>query len=185
LHGDRVNLRPLDDCDIEALATVLASPGVREWWGSVGEPEEAGEDLRNDGAAFAIEVDGALAGWLGFDEETHPDYRYASLDIFLAPPYQDRGLGRAALRLAARWLVSDRGHHRITIDPACANERAIRAYTTVGFCPVGVMRRYERGADGRWHDNLLMDLLADELVDEEAPGMVRTWLPPKRARGRA
>jgi len=25
------------------------------------------------------------------------------------------------------------------------------------------MRQYERGADGTWHDGLLMDLLADEL----------------------
>jgi aminoglycoside 6'-N-acetyltransferase len=30
------------------------------------------------------------------------------------------------------------------------------------------MRSYERGADGRWHDNLLMDLLAGELGD--SPG---------------
>ena len=32
------------------------------------------------------------------------------------------------------------------------------------FRPVGVMRRYERDADGSgWHDGLLMDLLAEEL----------------------
>ena len=30
---------------------------------------------------------------------------------------------------------------------------------------VGVMRNYERGVDGTWHDGLLMDLLADELTD--------------------
>ena len=40
-----------------------------------------------------------------------------------------------------------------------ANENAIRAYAKVGFRPVGVMRSYERNADGTWHDNLLMDLL--------------------------
>jgi aminoglycoside 6'-N-acetyltransferase len=28
-----------------------------------------------------------------------------------------------------------------------------------------LMRRYERGSDGEWHDGLLMDLLAGELVD--------------------
>jgi aminoglycoside 6'-N-acetyltransferase len=33
----------------------------------------------------------------------------------------------------------------------------------VGFRPVGVMRRYERGPDGVWHDGLLMDMLAGEL----------------------
>jgi aminoglycoside 6'-N-acetyltransferase len=29
---------------------------------------------------------------------------------------------------------------------------------------VGIMRQYERGPDGTWHDGLLMDLLADELI---------------------
>jgi aminoglycoside 6'-N-acetyltransferase len=32
----------------------------------------------------------------------------------------------------------------------------------VGFKSVGIMRKYERGPDGSWHDSLLMDLLADE-----------------------
>ncbi|MEU8157567.1 hypothetical protein AB0B94_28285 [Micromonospora sp. NPDC048986] len=32
------------------------------------------------------------------------------------------------------------------------------------FRPVGVPRRYERGADGRWRDGLLLDLLADDLT---------------------
>lgn len=36
---------------------------------------------------------------------------------------------------------------------------------SVGFRPVGVMRRNERDADGSgWHDGLLMDLLAEELT---------------------
>ena len=72
-------------------------------------------------------------------------------------------MGPAALGLAIAWLVGDRGHHRLTIDPACDNARAIAAYNAVGFRPVGVMRRYERGADGSFHDNLLMDLLAEDL----------------------
>jgi aminoglycoside 6'-N-acetyltransferase len=29
------------------------------------------------------------------------------------------------------------------------------------------MRAYERGPDETWHDGLLMDLLAEELVDPE------------------
>jgi len=164
LGDERLTLRPLDERDLDELTAVIDRPGVREWWGTPRERETAREDLRNDGGAFAIEVAAALAGWLGFNEESEPDYRHASLDIFLAPPFQDRGLGPAALVLAARWLVDHRGHHRLTIDPACENERAIRAYARVGFHPVGVMRRYERGVDGAWHDNLLMDVLAEELT---------------------
>jgi mannose-6-phosphate isomerase-like protein (cupin superfamily) len=47
------------------------------------------------------------------------------------------------------------------IDPALDNGRAISCYRKVGFRPVGVMRRYERGPDGTFHDGLLMELLAD------------------------
>ena len=72
--------------------------------------------------------------------------------------------GREALWLAARWLIEEKGQHRIIIDPAAANERAIATYASLGFKPVGAMRRYERGPEGDWHDGLLMDLLADELV---------------------
>jgi aminoglycoside 6'-N-acetyltransferase len=35
----------------------------------------------------------------------------------------------------------------------------------VGFRAVGVMRQYERGGDGHFHDGLLMDLLRGELAE--------------------
>jgi len=62
------------------------------------------------------------------------------------------------------FLTDERGHHRVIIDPAVENERAIHVYEKVGFRRVGVMRRYERHSDGEWHDGLLMELLAEELV---------------------
>ena len=58
-----------------------------------------------------------------------------------------------------RTCSSERGHHRLTIDPAADNEPAIRCYTAAGFRTVGVMRRYERGRDGSFHDGLLMELV--------------------------
>ena len=154
LRTDHLTLRPLERSDLTGLLEIVNDS---EWWG-----ETDADDLRNGGRAFAIEVDGALAGWLGFDEENNPDYRYTSLDITLAPAYQDKGLGPEALRAVIDWLIA-RGHHRFTIDPAAHNHRAIRAYAKVGFRPVGRLRDYERGPDGTWHDGLLMDLLAEEL----------------------
>jgi aminoglycoside 6'-N-acetyltransferase len=68
--------------------------------------------------------------------------------------------------LLARFLCEQRGHHRLTIDPAAANHRAIRCYEKVGFRRVGVQRQYERGPDGRFHDGVLMDLLRPELCGE-------------------
>jgi aminoglycoside 6'-N-acetyltransferase len=166
LRGERVTLRPLVDADLDALVAIVQSPAVREWWPSSGEPDRTREELRSDGATywtFAIEVDGRLAGWLGFGEQSDPYYRHASLDIVLAEEHQGRGLGPEALRTAIDWLVRERGHHRFTIDPAVANARAIGAYESVGFRPVGILRRHERAPDGEWRDSLLMALLADEL----------------------
>ena len=71
------------------------------------------------------------------------------------------------MRTLARYLFAERGHHRLTIDPAATNEPAIRCYQRLGFRPVGIMRRYERGPDGIWHDGLLMDLLSSDLTDPE------------------
>jgi aminoglycoside 6'-N-acetyltransferase len=163
LQGEQVTLRPLADADLEPLAEIIGEPGIAEWWGESAQPERLREDLRMDGAAWAIEVDGELAGWLGVTEETEPEYPSVGLDISLSGRFQARGLGPDALRTAIRWFADDRGHHRFTIDPAAHNERAIKAYEAVGFRPVGVMRRYERGPDGSFHDGLLMDLLIEEL----------------------
>jgi aminoglycoside 6'-N-acetyltransferase len=160
LRGARVVLRPVAGGDLGPLAAILREPEVARWWGDY-DDARARDELTTE-AGWTIEVDGAVAGWLSVSEETDADYRHAGFDIFLSAAAQGRGLGREALELAVRHMAA-RGHHRFTIDPAVANERAIRSYTAVGFRTVGVMRAYERGPDGAWHDNLLMDLLARDL----------------------
>jgi aminoglycoside 6'-N-acetyltransferase len=164
LQGERVTLRVIEEADLEPLAAIIREPGVAEWWGEAEEPERLRDNLRMDGDAWAIEADGELAGWLGFSEETEPEYRSVGLDISLAGRFQGQGIGPDALRTAIRWFATERGHHRFTIDPAAHNERAVKAYTAVGFKPVGILRRAELGPDGDWHDGLLMDLLIDELT---------------------
>jgi len=94
-----------------------------------------------------------------------PDDRHARIDLFLDTEHRGRGRGPEAIALVARKLFEVRGHRRLTIDPAAGNIRAISAFERVGFRPVGIMREYERGHDGTWHDGQLMDLLAGELRD--------------------
>jgi aminoglycoside 6'-N-acetyltransferase len=110
-------------------------------------------------------VDGDVRGMVQYGEEADPDYRHASIDVFLDPAVHGRGVGPDTVRTLARYLIGERGHHRLVIDPAADNAAAIRCYEKVGFRRVGLMRRYERDPDGRgWHDGLLMELLADELT---------------------
>jgi aminoglycoside 6'-N-acetyltransferase len=163
LRGERVLLRPVAEADVERLAEILTEPEVARWWHGYDAQRVRAEYVDPvDEEAYAIQLDGEVVGLLLVSEEADPDYRHAGLDIALAAAAHGRGLGPEALRLMARHLFEERGHHRLTIDPAADNERAIRAYERVGFKRVGVMRDYERGPDGTWHDGLLMDLLAAE-----------------------
>ena len=177
LAGVAVTLRPVTADDMAALAEVFAIPEVAEWW-----PGENEERLRaaledDDGVGLVIELDGRMIGYIQYFEETDPDYRHAAIDIALRPDFCNRALGTDALRTLCRHLFDDLGHHRITIDPSLSNARAIASYRKVGFCDVGVMRRYERANDGTWRDSLLMELLAEELVSSPAPPSSRP-LPP-------
>jgi len=165
LHGERIVLREPTAADVPRLAAIMATPEVAQWW-----PDETEEGMRErvvdgeeDTTVWAV-LDGAdVIGMVQAWEESEPMYRHGAIDLALHPDRHGRGLGADTVRTVARWLFEERGHHRITIDPAAANHTAIRSYERVGFRPVGVMRRYERGGDGTWHDGLLMDLVQGEL----------------------
>jgi aminoglycoside 6'-N-acetyltransferase len=152
-------IRPLAEGDEAELRRIRATPEVSRWWDP---PDDDFPWDEPEATRLTIEVDGAIAGMIEFAEELEPKYRHASIDLFLDPALHGGGLGTEAVRRVARHLIEDRGHHRITIDPAVANTAAIRAYEKAGFKPVGVMRRYERDAGGEgWHDGLLMELVVN------------------------
>jgi aminoglycoside 6'-N-acetyltransferase len=156
-------LRPVEHGDAAELRRIHALPEVARWWDDPADDFPIGDDP--DSTRLVIEVDGVVAGLIQFGEEDEPKYRHAAIDIFLDPSFRGRGIGTDAVRRIVRHLIDERGHHRITIDPAADNVAAIRAYEKAGFRPVGVMREYERDHAGSgWHDGLLMELLARDLT---------------------
>jgi aminoglycoside 6'-N-acetyltransferase len=162
LRGERVVLRPVADADRPRLREILAEPEVARWWG-LSSVVSAPAEPAADEVELAIDLGNELVGVIQYAEENDPDYRHAGIDIYLTTAAQGQRLGRDAIRTLARYLFEERGHHRLTIDPAASNARAIAAYANVGFRPVGIMRQYERGPDSTWHDGLLMELLREEL----------------------
>jgi aminoglycoside 6'-N-acetyltransferase len=166
LTGRTVTLRPGRRGDAARLHEILAEPSVSQWWGDPDPARMLAARLRSDGPTvlLVVEVDGEVAGGIQYHEEDDPQYRHAGIDIYLGSRFQGRGAGTEAVTLLAGFLFRARGHHRLTIDPAAANAQAIRCYTKAGFRPVGVLRAYGRGPDGRFHDGLLMDMLAAELL---------------------
>jgi aminoglycoside 6'-N-acetyltransferase len=167
LRSGRVTLRPAQPEEAATLLAILQQPSVAQWWGTGTDTlESITADIAGTGDSplLVIDVDGAVAGGIYHHEEEDADYHHAGIDIFIGDGFQNQGIGRTAIALLARHLIEVRKHHRLTIDPAAANARAIACYRAVGFRPVGVMRQYERGRDGSFHDGLLMDLLASELI---------------------
>ncbi|RZQ62309.1 GNAT family N-acetyltransferase [Amycolatopsis suaedae] len=167
LTGAVVLLRAPRREDVAELARIRAEPTVyRRWRGGDDLVAAVTADLADtDVETFVIEHAGRIAGAVQWGAEPDPDYRHANLDIYLDPAVHGAGLGTDAVRTLARYLIAEHGFHRLVIDPAADNAAAIRCYRKAGFRPVGVMRQYERDADGVWRDGLLMDLLGDELIE--------------------
>jgi aminoglycoside 6'-N-acetyltransferase len=153
----RLELRPLAPGDAEELLRIHSTPEVVRWWGR---PEQDFPWDEPEATRFTILVDGRIAGLIQYWEEREPRYRHAGIDLFLDPKLHHRGFGTDAVARVVDLLISERGHHRITIDPALANAPAIRCYEKAGFRAVGVMRQAERDPGGAgWHDCLLMELV--------------------------
>jgi aminoglycoside 6'-N-acetyltransferase len=157
LMGGKLLLRPLAAGDEPELIRIHREPAVARWWE---EPDPRFPWDEPGSPRLTIVYEGSVAGLIQYWEEPEPKYRHAGIDVFVDPPLHGRGIGSAAVGALARALIEQRGHHRITVDPASANLAAVRAYEKAGFESVGVMRRAERDSDGGgWHDSLLMELV--------------------------
>jgi aminoglycoside 6'-N-acetyltransferase len=158
LAGDHVVLRPLCVEDVPAVRAIAATPEVAAWWGPVADDFPLADEP--EATRFVILVDGEIAGLIQFGEEPEPEYRHAWIDIFVDPARHGEGLGTDAVKTLVRYLVSERGHHRVTIDPAADNAAAIRSYEKAGFRRVGLMQAAWRDEwTGAWRDTMFMELV--------------------------
>lgn len=185
IEGPRVVLAPLLPEHAGALRAIRATPQVSRRWPDADdgfplhdEPDSVRFTVLLRDPAAGHGIDPQPRGLVQYGEEDDPDYRHAGIDVFLDPAVHGRGLGREVVAVLAEYLIDVRGHHRIVIDPAADNAAAIRCYGSVGFRPVGVLRQYERDPDGSFHDGLLMEMLADELVRPPPPSAASHVLSP-------
>ncbi|CAN5260014.1 GNAT family protein [soil metagenome] len=162
LIGPRVVLRPVRPEHHDRLRELHLAPGIVEWW-QLPDPGWPVDD-DPDTHGYAVLLGEQVVGFVQWYAETDPMYRHAGIDLFLDPAVHGQGLGIEVVRTVCVHLVDEQHFHRLVIDPEAANTVAIRCYGKVGFRPVGVLRQYSRDRHGRWHDGLLMDLLAAELV---------------------
>jgi RimJ/RimL family protein N-acetyltransferase len=102
------------------------------------------------------------------------EHRRAELGVWVAPARRSRGLGRRALMLAARWLLTDAGLERVELLTRSDNQPMIRAGQAAGFQFEGVLRGYYRAFKGLPPGPYLRP---DGRVDMAALSLVRGDLP--------
>ena len=171
-----VSFRPVASADLDLIATWLAQPHVRQWWGDPETEVAAIRDMvegRDTTRPFLIlsgrEPVGYIQSWriarFQTDEWTgeHPWLLALAdgtigIDLMIGDPERiEKGLGPAALAAFVALLRAE-GHESIVIDPDPANTRAVRAFEKAGFrampdlagVPDGVLvMRHERDGLGR------------------------------------
>lgn len=168
LKGNKVELRAIERAELRTLWG---------WFNDVEVELPAGGDIRPVSFAqlevqfdnelkepvvtrFGIVVEGGLIGWCGlFDWDD-------ALTLRLAIAIGDKshwgqGYGRDAVRTLLDYAFLHRNAHKVWLEVAEDNERAIRCYKSCGFVQEGRIRE-NAWRDGRYVDELVMGILRDE-----------------------
>jgi RimJ/RimL family protein N-acetyltransferase len=94
----------------------------------------------------------------------------ANLGIILSPQVWGQGYGKESLLLVLRYSFQELNLHRVQLEVLGDNTRAIRCYKNAGFREEGIRRQvYFRG--GKWQDQMLMGILADEFRSDNRDAM--------------
>lgn len=173
IRGKRVTLRPFRQDDLPRLRRWHDDGEVMQYWGErlplVIEGQFAA-DLAPGGRFTTFETS---AYFCVCDETDRPiglvqaegfgaRDRRAQLGILIGErDFWDKGYGSEAVVLLLNWLFNHRNVHRVWLNVQANNPRAMRVYEKIGFVREGTWREHNF-YDGRWHDEHLYGILADE-----------------------
>ena len=166
LQGERVELRTMEEEDVDFLQTLVSDSRVRssimmaepvnrqrerEWVESQGE---------GDGYHFLVCVDGEPVGSVGLGE-TIDVWRTANLGYSIAPDHWGNGYATDAVDLACRYAFDERALEKVHATVYETNPASVRVLEKNGFQREGVLRK-EAFVDGERIDVYRFGLLVDE-----------------------
>lgn len=179
LQGEKCYLSPVDPNDYASFTGWVndmdAALGMIFLGSVIGEQKEAEVMNRlKDGLNFAI-VDNATnrpmgtCGIPGIDERN----KCCMVGIFIGDPdKRGKGYGTEALSLLCDFAFNVLNMHNVSLRVYSFNKPAIRCYEKVGFKLVGRLREAKR-IGGRWHDEIIMDILESEFSSPLVADAVR------------
>ena len=176
LRGERVILRGFRESDTDDRLRHPIDPEEEDGYGSSWRREWDGRRYHTrehlaaaarrppDPGAYtwAVEYDSQCIGSTGL--RVDPDQHRATYTVGLfVAGLRGHGLGREVTRLVLSWAFEVLGVHRVELEVAAGNNRAINCYLACGFRQEGVRREAELYPEG-WKDFILMGLLQSEYL---------------------
>ncbi len=179
LETPRLNIRPLDKRDVEALFEIKSDPEVTTKY--CVEPDQSVEDTRiwvdkrledytkRDVTYWVLALkdnDRAIGGccFWNFD----PTLRCAEIGYELHRAYWSKGYTSEALPVILTYGFTDMDLHRIEALPLAFNEPSVKLLIKLGFKWEGTIRErvfFRR----RFEDQLIFGLLKDEWINRKNP----------------
>ncbi|MFI2645124.1 GNAT family N-acetyltransferase [Streptomyces sp. NPDC018610] len=176
IHGISTRLRPLRPEDAEHHLRWRNDPQVIRW-AAAGDPafgpvtaEAVGLGFDTmlrlsprESAVFTVEeaAGGKVIGMADY-RDLDPYGQVATLGVTIGEPeFWGRGHGSEALRLLVDHLFGAYALHRLELDTWSGNERAVRAFTRLGFREEG-RRRAAVLVEGERYDRVLFGMLREE-----------------------
>jgi RimJ/RimL family protein N-acetyltransferase len=172
LESDRLRFRITTDDDCELLHSWWLDPTVmmlqsigaallKDHDSIIGMFHAWSKTTENGfGYSIALKETNQLIGHVALWGITVKD-QCANLGIILNPQLWGQGFGKESLRLTLRYSFQELNLHRVQLEVLADNTRAIRCYKNAGFREEGI-RRQVYFSGGKWRDQMLMGILADE-----------------------
>ena len=178
LPGRRLDLRPVEQRDIETLRRWVNDPENRQFINRqlpLGQIEEQSwHDNRAKGPApsditLAIvrKKDNRLIGTMGIHRIDWVNRNAFTGALIGEKDCQDKGYGGEAKALVLRYCFDTLGMHRISSNVLANNARSRAYLLRSGYREEGVLREFMY-RDGKWVDDIQMGLLASEWRELQA-----------------
>ena len=149
-------LRPWSDDDVAAVVAAYQEPEIQRWHAHSMTPAEAQQWIDDagsawsaeQGASWAVVVDGALAGRMTL--KFYLGDACAGAGYWTRRAVRGRGIAPQALVMAVQWAF-EAGMHRVQLEHSTRNPASCRVASKAGFAGEGIRRSAALHADG-WHD---------------------------------
>jgi len=106
--------------------------------------------------------DNRIVGHAQIYKNPHPRRKgTGGLIIYIHQDFHNVGLGTSMLEQLLK-LAREEKMHRLTLWVVADNKRAIHLYEKMGFKIEGIMKDAYFGAEGNYHDELVMGLILNE-----------------------